>query len=318
MNTQNPERKDESNLNVDEQNETISALEREASVHRARIGEKLGKLEEKISPEYMMDNAVGLVKEHGGELVDNAMGLIKEHGGDIAYTIQRTAKRSPLPLMLTGAGIAWFLVDQRNKKAQENRHRYASGRRLLPAARANAASYYSEESDHSRFVEAKNAAVNSLEEGWESTKSAAANVHNEARQYLSSAERQVHHAADNAQDHLKRASQRIEHNVGGFAESTARFMKEQPLVAGALGIALGAVLGGLLPTSSAERKFARQAIDSDTSRDMMEEVNSAVSSAKRSTQNVVSSAKKEVTNVVESAAQVAETKIDELSDRAKA
>ena len=90
-----------------------------------------------------------------------------------------------------------------------------------------------------------------------------------------------------------------------WSNDAARFMEEQPLVAGALGIAFGALLGGLLPTSDSERRLAKQAVESESGQQALSKAESAVDEAQR-----------EASKKIDEASEVAEQKSREVEESA--
>jgi hypothetical protein len=57
-------------------------------------------------------------------------------------------------------------------------------------------------------------------------------------------------------EHFEQESQTINSQRGGFA---TRLLRDQPLVAAAIGIAFGALIGAALPISAREKQLASQA-----------------------------------------------------------
>lgn len=70
-------------------------LERTADRIRADLNRTLDALERKISPSQLLDRSLVYLREHGGEMV-NAVG--------------DTARRNPVPILLTVAGLGWLIV----------------------------------------------------------------------------------------------------------------------------------------------------------------------------------------------------------------
>ncbi len=80
-------------------NDDVDSLARDADRRRERIEKTLDVLGGKLSPEHIKDQAFD---------------LFREHGGDIASGLQRSVKNNPVPLLLTGVGIAWMMMSQRD------------------------------------------------------------------------------------------------------------------------------------------------------------------------------------------------------------
>ena len=300
-------------------------LARDADVRRERIGDTLGQLEGKLSPDRLMDNA---------------MGLFKDHGGDLADGLQRSVKNNPLPLLLTGVGIAWMMMNQRETNQRGSSYYgsdpYPSFRQPSYDTRhfdsddsgsmGSSSSYASSRNigdDISRasYVDSgRTGEVTSSMEGVDTFGSSAlageayiAEVDVDlADDGYASTGRRYGSSQDDSEDNSPgrlaqmreksgqmgsrmrersgemsaQARQRFSSMAGGagqradeWSSEASQFMREQPLVAGALGVALGALLGGMLPTSERERQLARQAVDSDAGKRALEQADQAVNSA---------------------------------------
>lgn len=75
-------------------NRTPEEIERKIEAERARLGQSIDELRERFSPEYFIREVTRSAREHGGE---------------IGESVLNAAKRNPLGLALTGAGIAWLV-----------------------------------------------------------------------------------------------------------------------------------------------------------------------------------------------------------------
>lgn len=82
-----------------DQRRSPEEIEREIAATRSEIDETIDALQEKLSP---------------GQLVDQALGYVKEGGGDFAGNLGRAVRDNPLPLMLIGAGIGWMMFGNRS------------------------------------------------------------------------------------------------------------------------------------------------------------------------------------------------------------
>lgn len=76
--------------------EKTSQIEREIAQDRRRIEDKIGAIQDKLSP---------------GQLIDEALAYAKGHGGtEFASNLKSSAVSNPLPVALIGIGLAWLMA----------------------------------------------------------------------------------------------------------------------------------------------------------------------------------------------------------------
>jgi hypothetical protein len=92
-------------LRDDAQKNDPDALEREIDQTRAQMDQTLGALEQKLSP---------------GKLIDEALGLFREHGGDFVANLGNSVKQNPMPVMLAAVGIAWMMFGSNRRSSVTN------------------------------------------------------------------------------------------------------------------------------------------------------------------------------------------------------
>ncbi len=174
-----------------DENKSPERLEREVDQARARLGRTAGELSDRLSP---------------GELIDQALVMAREHGGDFGRNLGTQVKNNPVPLILTGIGISWMMM--------------ASDRRPMPRPTQP----YDAGASHGHKV-----------------KDAVGNTVAHSREKAGEMGDRMHEASDSMKDSAQHAR-----------DSLSQFYREQPLIAGSLGIALGAALGSLIPPTKAE------------------------------------------------------------------
>lgn len=179
-------------------------LERDIDQTRGRLEHTIDALESRLSP---------------GQMLDRALGMAREQGGDFATNLGRSVRNNPMPVILTSVGLAWMMAASNEPRA-------------APRSRVGNVS--------GKVSNAKSR----LQTGAESAKSAAASVGDGAARARHTLEDTAGHARERLQMQKERLS-------GGFRH----LMKDQPLLAGALGIAVGAALGAALPRTESEERL---------------------------------------------------------------
>lgn len=192
-----------------------ATLEREIDQQRESITHLVNALESKLSP---------------GQLLDQALSYTKGHGGEFAANLGQTVKANPVPTLLTTVGLAWMMMGQRQPSTSSTGH----GVDLHGAA----------ESAKSAMAGMKDKANDARHSASDMTDKANRMQH-DVRDKLSATGQQIGDSSRQAADSLRRQGERAQ---AGFQN----LLHEQPLVLGALGIAIGAMLGGALPRTTQE------------------------------------------------------------------
>jgi|SRR5690348_6245060 len=229
-------------------------LEQEAERNRAQLAETLDEIRSRMSPGQVLDQFVQYSRDSGA--------------GEFARNLGRQVKANPLPLTLMGASIAWLaMANGRSSSASWPR----TGAGGYKEARDKAANYVGATG---QAAQQAGESLSSTAEGWSDAMSDTAA---RASDYMSDKAAQAteygQRIASAAGDAGNRASSTFgaaAHAVGDSAAAVGRsttslgrgaadasqsfleFCREQPVVSGALGLAIGAVLGALFPSTRAE------------------------------------------------------------------
>ncbi len=282
---------------------SVSDLEREVDREREDLGATIDALREKASI---------------GSVLDQVVTAVGENGGDISRNLGRTIRDNPLPVILTGVGLAWLMAG--SGRAPERRGRYdwddeddrdlygaygaAAGplggpeiprRDYLetdrdyvgpgvgafgddsydsgddgPGMRERAADAASDLGD--RMGDAVSGARDRTASAASGIRSRASGAASGVREFASDvaggAQDRLHGAGDRmrdagdaAREGAYRARRRALHASRDAREGLEHLLEDQPLVLGALALALGAAVGGVLPNSRREDRMFGQRAD---------------------------------------------------------
>ncbi len=269
-------------------------IEREIEEQRSDLTSNLEDLQDKFS----IDTVVRQISDQ-----------IREHGGDMGRSISNQVKANPIPLALTGIGLAWLMFGsvsqpQPRRYASHDDDRYSSAEHQFRRTREARGLPYTPPTTYSTDRSASEPSWarddddtspsmgDRLSSGAATVKDTAAGATQSAKDGLasagtsmggaaSSAKSSVDDAAQSAKQSLSSAASRIAEGTESLTEegrrrviaarqkavemrrSAARSMSEgtdaaadfyhqQPLVVGALALAVGAALGGALPRTKTE------------------------------------------------------------------
>jgi ElaB/YqjD/DUF883 family membrane-anchored ribosome-binding protein len=232
----------------------------EADINRSRtaLNDTIEQLGGKLSP---------------GQILDEALGLAKGQAGKFTANLGRQIRDNPIPTLLIGAGIGMLFMNRGKSGdgaeapwvSHEEWHAEQSWRGL-ESARAGLTrnpGETDEEWEH-RLHEAEAGAMN--------LKQRAGEAIDAFKQRVKASGEAVARTASGVRHRMSAGMGQAAHFVGhqahnvkaGITEATQRtqaFYDEYPLAAGAVGVAVGALIGALTPLSSAERDTLRGVAD---------------------------------------------------------
>lgn len=199
-------------------------LEREIDQQREGISQLVDALEERLSP---------------GQLFDRLVNFSKGNGKEFAQNMGQAVKANPIPLLLTSVGLAW-LYASRNEPAPSSASRFTGagpGAIDSDTADSEGANLLERARDVGEQVNRR------VSDGWDQTR---ARVADTAARVADSA----HEARDTLMQQKDRAVQGYQH-----------LLRDNPLVLGAIGVAAGALLATVLPTTEPENRLMGEASD---------------------------------------------------------
>ena len=163
-------------------------------------------------------------------LVEMTVGRIRDRGGEFAGNLTETATQNPVPVLLTAIGVGWMMLTSR---------RSGNGvEASLDRARSGAADMA------------------------ERASGAADRVGERLHEAVDSSREMLGARAESVRDGASRAAAATREQVDYARESFGRLLEEQPLMLGVLGLAAGAIMGALLPTTDAEGRMLGEVRDS--------------------------------------------------------
>ncbi|HVJ28976.1 MAG TPA: DUF3618 domain-containing protein [Gammaproteobacteria bacterium] len=195
------------------------AIEREIDATRADMRATLEALERRFSFDRLVDLTGGRVRERGGEFAGN---------------LTDAATRNPLPLLLTSIGLGWMMLTNRRGNQDGNGAWDSRSRRRTDDLRERAGDI------RDRAAHAADQARGAMDSTRDTLRQAAESSRETFEQTAESLRGGASRAAEVAREQ---------------AERVDRLLHEQPLMLGALGLAAGAIIGALLPTTEHEDRL---------------------------------------------------------------
>ncbi|MBZ9759719.1 DUF3618 domain-containing protein [Mesorhizobium sp. CA8] len=199
---------------------SAAELEREAEATRARVVATADSIRDKMTPGQLFDEFTGLFK--GGA------------GSDMLHNLKAQVRDNPLPLTVIGAGLAWLML--------------GSGASATPAG-TDGVTRRGPGLDHGAFgARMGSTASDAAGSVAEAARGAAGTVSGVA----SEAAGTVSNMASSAADALASSAAAAADMATGASRSAHSLLQEQPLAAAAIGLAIGAAIGAMLPHTEVE------------------------------------------------------------------
>jgi len=219
-----------------------ATLERRSDAIRADVGQTLDALQRNYSP---------------GALLDRSIDLFKEHGGELGANLGRSVKQNPVPALLTLVGIGWMMISEHRDTDRYREHDYdpyddedvyvtdtSTG---LREGESSGDTTLARSDDGDGSGDGVKEKLGAVREKMRDAKESAMDSVRSGRRRLSEGS---HRAKDRAAYRARRARDGLEN-----------MLDEQPFVVGAVGIALGALIGAVLPESEREDRMLGQVRD---------------------------------------------------------
>ena len=205
---------------------TAAELEREVEDARGRIDRTVDALKDKMQPKELFDEATRMMGGTSNKVLTTAVEQLREN---------------PIPIALIGLGVAWLAIGQ-TRRGGERALAYGEG--YYPTHEG-----YDEDAGLRTKVRARaEAAKAKLADTAEKAKARLASARHEASDGLGQARGKVseyaHLAQERAGEYGRAARQRFDDTLD-----------HEPLVIGAIGLAVGAAIGAALPASPVERRY---------------------------------------------------------------
>jgi len=232
-------------------------IEADLNESRTRLNDTLQALGTKLSP---------------GQMLDEVLGLAQGQAGQFAGKLGRQVRDNPMPTLLIGAGVALLLVNKQHGGGShvesDDWHTERRYRTLEEARWSNPRNAGENDEDYdSRLHDIYSKTLDLKQRAGEAAHDFKARV----ARTVDGVRDRAHDARDRIGHTLSSASHRVVDTAQGIGErashATARaqsFYQDTPIAAGALAMAIGALLGTATPLTDTERERLRGVADSAT------------------------------------------------------
>ncbi len=236
--------------------ETSSHAEREVERARADLSHTLDALKERLSLSHLFD-----------EVRDQFLG---SGGGEFATNLGRQVRNNPIPAALVGLGVLWLMMGDRDRSRSSAVRVYPEpGRR--PGYEGDAMGERAQQAAAQMGMGLRSTAETMREAGAdtaEMARSAAAGAGEAVRSMAGSVSDTVSSAGESAAEWMQTAKEAVQSAGQGARQMRQQtrqnlndMLEQQPLVVGAIGVALGALVGAMLPITRIEDEYMGETRD---------------------------------------------------------
>jgi hypothetical protein len=220
---------------------TTRQLEKDVDKTRGRIEDTLEELRERLSPPSLIDEALGYAKDNGG--------------ADFMRNLGRQVADNPLPVALMGAGLAWLMVSQNRSENSAG----SPGRLDTSTTRTKAMSNYNDsgrsnmsgENDSSGMTEKAKEMLSKASDTMGGMRDRASDAMGRARETTSGAYEKVSGTVGRSMSSAMDTVSSVVPNPRGLVS----FVQEEPMVLAGVGLALGAIIGAMVPSTEIEERY---------------------------------------------------------------
>jgi len=236
--------------------ESPSHAEREVERARADLSHTLDALKDRLSLGHLFD-----------EVRDQFLG---SSSGEFTTNLSRQVRNNPMPAVLVGLGVLWLMMSDRNRPASHAARIYPETGR--PGGytgdgmgeRAQQAATQMGMGLRSTAETMREAGADTAERA----RAAAQGAGQSMRAMASGVSETVSSAGEGAAEWMQSAKEAAQSAGEGASQMGQRtrqtlneMLEQQPLLVGAMGVALGAVVGALLPTTRLEDEYLGETRD---------------------------------------------------------
>lgn len=226
---------------VDNGNKTPEDIENEIMRTRAEMSNTLDEIERRLSP---------------GQIMDEVLSYLKTGPSEFGTNLATSVKHNPMPSMLVAVGLGWLMMSGKSNNSSNNISYSMTSDSMSTGASSSQADLISGKA-HELGSRVNTAAHQSMDK----LRQTATGVRDQASDLIHSAGDATQRVSATLREKGNQLSYMARDKASRATESYNSLIKEQPLVLGALGIAIGALIGASLPRTRSEDQLLGETSD---------------------------------------------------------
>lgn len=198
-----------------------------------------------------------------GQLIDQAFDYVRSGPGVFAGNLGQALKNNPLPVALVGVGLAWLALGGGRTPSYLRGSRQAAGNGGIGETAGHTMERMGDMASSAGGY-ASDTASQMRDRAGDMAQGASAHVRQMAdnvRDLASEWSESTSNLASSARDQAQEFGSTVQEQATRAREGASQLLQDQPLIVGALGLAVGAVLGALLPSTRREDELMGEARD---------------------------------------------------------
>ena len=225
-----------------EDNRRPEEIESDIERTRTEVSSTIDAIQNKLTPSQLMDQAVAYARTS----------LPADFGANLSNAV----RDNPVPVALVGIGIAWLIASGRNSDGQARQRRHAA---LYDEP--SATTYSSGIETEGAHEGALHRAGSSIAGTGRDLKEKASDIGHRISDRTASVTGRAREMGHGARERVGQISERSRQGYYRTKDSFSRMVDEEPLLLGALGIAVGTILGAVLPRTRREDEMMGETRD---------------------------------------------------------
>jgi ElaB/YqjD/DUF883 family membrane-anchored ribosome-binding protein len=231
--------------------QSAAEIEREVNASRARVEQTLDQIQDRLSPGQMIDQAVSYFRDGGG--------------GEFTRNLGDSVKQNPMPVALIALGVGWMMLAGQQSRRHDDPDPMDWDDDLDDAGpyQVGLAEGYSPyqgpgTGDDSGGVSGLG---ERLKETGRDAKDSLDGLGEQPREMGDEARERLARAGRDAAGRARQVRDRTRHHGRRVKQSVLQTVNEQPLLLGAIGLAIGAALGAAVPPTETEDRLMGETRD---------------------------------------------------------
>lgn len=298
-------------------------LERDIAHTRSELSETIDEIEHRLSPSHLKHEVMDAVHDTIDSVQDrlNPRRIARQAGTNMMQTI----KENPLPSLIAGLSVGWLLTRGQGSSNTDSRYdgygyetdprpRY-TGRRYGSGydARRYPAEYGYGEYGRPSYDDRRGYTDDRYDYDGSSDDSNDASIRDRAAEQATAVRDQVASAAGTAQEQVQYVGRQVYSGANQATNWIEDFVLNNPLAAGALAAGVGALLGGMAPSTDLEDEWMGETRDR-----LVHQADRKAADTLQRVEHVVERVAEEAQESAQQVKDVAAEEADRLKETAKA